>query len=472
MGWNQQIRNLKHRFENRRPSLSRLVLGTKIKNPLEHFDKPIYELASGIPIIKQTDSVTTTSTESAKVEEGAAFDSIVVEASDGSLHHAGDSGEESWSFSVAFAKWNSLRLGKSQDLEEEDDNHDNDDDEPQVPPTESIAMAMKVQNMNDSEDSWFSVHNVEETIEKINGDMAPWPWEELRPLLREGANHVVFFCHRRQHGDDETPVLHFARASIWLWKVCDKVIISDIDGTLTKSNARGVLGTIITQNYDMVTHSGVCDLLSKLAHSQMPLHTKALPESAPALPLSRTRVVYLTSRPIHLANKTREFLSGLVQTVEDNATGLPVGPLLGFGGNLAKVLSMEVLSKTSQAFKAGELETRIVRPFRRARECGFQEGEMTTQASKDCEIFVAAFGNNLNDVQAYHKTGMDLKKIFLIDKNSKIVTFDKETIDDTEPPRGEEGFPPHSWYKDRISTVFENGYFDEKLRAYLKVIDE
>jgi len=469
MGWNQQILNLKHRFENRRPSLSRLVLGTKIKNPVERFGESFYELAAGIPI-QRTDAVT--STESTKVEEGAAFDCIVVEASDGSLHHAGDSGEEFCSFSVAFAKWNSLRLGQSRSFDDDNGNDDDDNEVHDPPPPESITMAMKIQNMDESGDTWLRVHKAEEPIERIQGDMTPWPWEELCPLLREGANHVVFFCLRQQ--GDETPLLYFARASIWLWKVCDKVVISDIDGTLTKSNARGVLGTIITQNYDMVTHSGVCDLLSRLANSNATLYTKSLSESSPPLSLPKTRVVYLTSRPIHLANKTREFLSGLVQTAEGSVTGLPKGPLLGFGGNLAKVLSMEVLSKTTQAFKAGELETHIVGPFQRARECKceFQKGEITNETSKDCGIFVAAFGNNLNDVQAYHKIGMDLNKIFLIDKNSTIVTFDKEVIDDNGPPRGEEGFPPHSWYKDRISTIFDDGYFDKKLRTFLRVIDE
>jgi phosphatidate phosphatase PAH1 len=41
-------------------------------------------------------------------------------------------------------------------------------------------------------------------------------------------------------------------------------VVSDIDGTITKSNARGVIDTIFTENYQYC-HEGICNLLSNLA---------------------------------------------------------------------------------------------------------------------------------------------------------------------------------------------------------------
>lgn len=427
MGRGDRFRRLKHRFENRRPSLSRLRLGSQIRDPLEQLGASVYESIQGIPTNRNDSNIPTSETTTTTAEEGAAFDSIVVETSDGTLHHAGD--DDSYSFSVAFSRWNSLRLGESNEGE------DGDGDD-----VLATTMIMKLQIL-ETDEAWFGIHKADDGIYTEYYEKTPW--EELKPLLSEGANPVAFFCLFQN-------TIQFARANIWLWKACDRVVISDIDGTLTKSNARGVLGTILTQNYDRVAHEGVCDLLSRLANTQTS-------ETTPEAQIPTTRILYLTSRPIHLANKTRAFLSGLTQPTASESATLPQGPILGFGGNLAKVLSMEVLSKSSQAFKYEELERHVAGPFQRA-----------TELKVDCEtLFLAAFGNNLNDVQAYHKSGLELDKIFLIDKNSKIVTFQ---ADEKEPPLGEEGFSPHSWYNDRVSTVF-NGYCDTKLHSFLGVSD-
>lgn len=120
---------------------------------------------------------------------------------------------------------------------------------------------------------------------------------------------------------------------------------------------------------------------------------------------------------------------------------------------------MEVLSRTAQAFKAGELEKHIAGPFRRAHQQCFE-------SNQNRNLFVAAFGNNFNDVQAYHKIGIDLDRIFVIDKNSHIATFQK-TNESTIT--NEEGFPPHSWYRDRLSTISEEGYCDEKIFELLGI---
>ena len=436
-----RFRDIKQRFENRRKSLSRLVLGSPIEDPVNAFGTSSYNLLEGLAVLPSH----SLAANEERSNEGAAFDTIVVESSDGKLYHSGE-------FTVAFEKWNSLRLG---DASNDEKDNQNDHESNSV-----LSLVMKIQRPDGIGEAWFQLYDAEEKIQDLDQKMTD-SWEnDLKPFLKEGANPVVFCCLRKiVQNAKATTIVQYARASIWKWKITDKVAISDIDGTITKSNARGVLGTILTDQYEKVCHDGICHFLSKLAVSQPQIDQEDI--SSVASPPT-TRIVYLTSRPIHLANKTKSFLSGLSQPQNDNESiihGLPQGPLLGFGGNLAKVLSMEVLSKTAQAFKAGELEKHIAGPFRRAR---FAEG----QSDQNESVFVAAFGNNFNDVQAYHKIGVDLDRIFVIDKNSHIATFQK-TNDSTTT--NEEGFLPHSWYIDRLSTNLEDGYSNEKLYELLGI---
>lgn len=222
-----------------------------------------------------------------------------------------------------------------------------------------------------------------------------------------------------------------ANANIFLWKQSDSVVVSDIDGTITVSNARGILGTIITNQYTKVCHVGICNILSTLSSS--------------------SQIVYVTSRPIALVNQTRQFLSSLKQ---GNKT-LPDGPLLGFGGNLHQLLLMELVSKTTQKFKTGKLWQQIVQPFRRA-----------TNNDPDSPVFVAGFGNNFMDMQSYHAVGMDLDRIFKINKKSQIITFDKPNMTSPQSNSVELAFHPHQWYKDRIGTKYD-GYTDPRLISRL-----
>jgi len=487
-----------HFFENRRSRISRLVLGAQIDNPPAFFGSDSYELLGSVPIGTHRSSSDSKDALSASTEnEGAAFDAIVFEASDGTLHHAEDDAGNLCCFTVAFGG----RTGVRVDDEDGERESGGNDSGTATPPTSTIAL--KVQDIDGGGEAWFRLHEAGTSPESFENSEKPSkdkairqqtggnafrdPWTDLRRLLKEGTNHVTFCC-LHYHGSEKRKVtetsLRFARASIFLWKASDRVVISDIDGTLTRSNGRGVLGTILTDRYEAASHSGVCHLLSRLANSsssQTVTPSNELSSSAPT-----TRVVYLTSRPIRLAPLTRAFLSGLAQHTEQEQREpakffLPQGPLLGFGGSLSRVLAMELLSKTTQAFKAGELEKHVAGPLRRARK---HEQFESADKNNNNKMFVAAFGNNLNDIQAYHRIGINLDNIFLIDKNSRMVTFDK-TIprnnihhssttnnDDTRESNGEKVFPAHSWYKDRIGTVFENGYSDETLHSFLGMAGE
>jgi phosphatidate phosphatase PAH1 len=179
----------------------------------------------------------------------------------------------------------------------------------------------------------------------------------LKAFLKPGRNKMRYLLL------DDQRIIGVAHAYIFLWNYQDSVVVSDIDGTITKSNARGVLGTIVTKQYVRVCHVGICHLLSSLSSS--------------------SQIVYVTSRPLSLANQTRQFLSNLRQGNET----LPHGPLLGFEGKMSQLVVMELLSKTTQKFKSGKLWKQVVQPFRRA-----------TNDPKT-PFFVTGIGNTIMDVQ-------------------------------------------------------------------------
>lgn len=58
--------------------------------------------------------------------------------------------------------------------------------------------------------------------------LTPFAWPQRQLNLQEGANDVVFSVTTQYQGTCR------CRATIYLWKWDDKVVISDIDGTITK----------------------------------------------------------------------------------------------------------------------------------------------------------------------------------------------------------------------------------------------
>jgi hypothetical protein len=75
---------------------------------------------------------------------------------------------------------------------------------------------------------------------------------------------------------------------------------------------------------------------------------------------------------------------------------------------------------------------------------------------------------------AYHAIGMDLNRIFMIDKKSRIVNFEGTSSFERYGSDGDVGsdddgvftFPPQQWYKGRMGAKFD-GYTDPKLLSQL-----
>lgn len=259
-----------------------------------------------------------------------------------------------------------------------------------------------------------------------------------------------------------------ATAYVFLWSVHDTIIISDIDGTVTKSDVRGVIDTLLTENYGYV-HEGVCSLFTELVKYKKQ-RTRGGNEDNIGSNESQgeVRVLYLSSRPMRLINSTRKFLSLVSQQnqsidknvntpsncgsfiqsclgVDISCTGgsvvpatknkiieeegrssnLPPGPIFLHTGTLSKVLMTELVKKSTHEFKADLLARQVVLPF----VCA---GKKESGARP---LFLAGFGNKKTDLLAYEMVGMNSHHIYIIDKNSVLVStnsgieFEAENVD-------------------------------------------
>ncbi|XP_038313586.1 phosphatidate phosphatase LPIN3 isoform X2 [Canis lupus familiaris] len=195
---------------------------------------------------------------------------------------------------------------------------------------------------------------------------------QIRRLnLQEGANDVVFSVTTQYQGTCR------CRATIYLWKWDDKVVISDIDGTITKSDA---LGHILPQLGKDWTHQGITSLYHKIH-------------------LNGYKFLYCSARAIGMADLTK----GYLRWVSERGFGLPKGPILLSPSSLFSALHREVIEKKPEVFKIACLSDiqQLFLPNR--------------------QPFYAAFGNRPNDVTAYRQVGLPESRIFTVNPRGELI---------------------------------------------------
>ncbi|XP_028301629.1 phosphatidate phosphatase LPIN2 isoform X2 [Gouania willdenowi] len=193
--------------------------------------------------------------------------------------------------------------------------------------------------------------------------------EHLR--LREGANKVVFSVTTQYQGTCR------AEAAIYLWNWNDRVIISDIDGTITKSDA---LGHILPQFGKDWTHKGIAKLYHKIHQNGY-------------------KFLYCSARAIGMAAITKNYL----HWVNDRGTVLPKGPVLLAPSSFFSALHREVIEKKPEVFKVaclGDIRD-LFKPLR--------------------QPFYGAFGNRINDAFAYKQVGVPETKIFTVNPKGELI---------------------------------------------------
>lgn len=250
--------------------------------------------------------------------------------------------------------------------------------------------------------------------------------DQLKSLnLRKGANTITFSVTSSFSG------VATCTARIFLWDSSHKIVVSDIDGTITKSDALGHVFTMIGRDW---THSGVAKLYTDVARNGY-------------------RIMYLTSRAIGQADTTRDYLRGIVQSNYK----LPDGPVIMSPDRLMASLHREVILRKPEVFKMACLRD-IARlfgadPRQSQAQSGsawphvqqssldaangpgagkYQspgEGAATFTAGADPQgstsgvqatPFYAGFGNRITDALSYRSVNIPSSRIFTIDSNGEV----------------------------------------------------
>uniref|UniRef100_A0A3Q3AUH9 phosphatidate phosphatase n=1 Tax=Kryptolebias marmoratus TaxID=37003 RepID=A0A3Q3AUH9_KRYMA len=196
--------------------------------------------------------------------------------------------------------------------------------------------------------------------------------EQIASLkLRDGPNEVTFSITTQYQGTCR------CEGTIYLWNWDDKVIISDIDGTITKSD---VFGQILPQLGKDWTHRGIAKLYNSVHENGY-------------------KFLYCSARAIGMADMTR----GYLHWVNESGTLLPQGPLMLSPSSLFSAFHREIIEKKPEKFKI-ECLTDIKNLF-----------------YSNTHPFYAAFGNRENDVFAYKQVGVPVCRIFTVNPKGELI---------------------------------------------------
>ncbi|KAG8980538.1 hypothetical protein FRB90_007663, partial [Tulasnella sp. 427] len=194
--------------------------------------------------------------------------------------------------------------------------------------------------------------------------------DQLKALdLQKGANTITFAL--------ATTGTVACTAKIFVWEEGDRVVVSDIDGTITKSDALGHMFNLIGRDW---THLGVAKLYTDIARNGY-------------------KMMYLTSRAIGQADSTRDYLKGIKQ----NNYQLPEGPVIMSPDRLMASLHREVIMRKPEVFKMACLRD-IQRLF----------------GTQHKEPFYAGFGNRITDALSYRSVNVPSARIFTIDSSGEV----------------------------------------------------
>uniref|UniRef100_A0A673BW99 phosphatidate phosphatase n=1 Tax=Sphaeramia orbicularis TaxID=375764 RepID=A0A673BW99_9TELE len=196
--------------------------------------------------------------------------------------------------------------------------------------------------------------------------------EQLASLqLKEGPNDVVFSVTTQYQGTCR------CHGTIYLWNWDDKIVISDIDGTITRSDTLGHILPTLGKDW---THQGIARLYHKVSQNGY-------------------KFMYCSARAIGMADMTR----GYLHWVNERGTMLPMGPVLLSPSSLFSALHREVIEKKPEKFKI---------------EC---LSDIKNLFYPNTEPFYAAFGNRATDVYSYKEVGVPLNRIFTVNPKGELI---------------------------------------------------
>ena len=188
--------------------------------------------------------------------------------------------------------------------------------------------------------------------------------------LQPGVNDIEYSVTTQFQGTKK------CTSHIYLWRYDDKIIVSDIDGTITKSDVLGQILPIIGRDW---SQSGVAQLYTSI-------NTNGY------------KFLYLSARAIGQSKVTKDLLKSIKQEVHV----LPEGPLLLSPTSLVSAFHREVIEKKPEEFKIACLK------------------DIGSLFPSYTQPFYAGFGNKINDVYAYSAINIPPYRIFTINPKGEL----------------------------------------------------
>lgn len=278
--------------------------------------------------------------------------------------------------------WFSWRANEEKSSDEENDDIKKDKPRPRVHSSTSRKQ-LNLQEAQKEDENEVEKRERERKISEYNsGNESDFPKtnyrkvtrlssEQIKSLnLKEGANSVTFSVTTKYQGTA------MCTATIYMWNHSDKIVISDIDGTITKSDVLGQILPVVGQAW---AQSGVAHFFGKIQQNGY-------------------KVLYLSARAIGQAQQTRDYL----KSVKQDQLMLPDGPLLLSPESLIKAFHREVIEKKPEEFKIACLR------------------DIQSLFPTSRNPFYAGFGNKVNDVLSYRAVGISVSRIFTINHRGEV----------------------------------------------------
>lgn len=192
--------------------------------------------------------------------------------------------------------------------------------------------------------------------------------------LKEGVNILQY----RFKGNLDSEQMLEARVFYYRYNQKFKIIVSDIDGTITKSD---ILGHIMPFIYRDWSQKGIAEFYTNLVKNGY-------------------TIVYLTARNIGQAHKTLHYL----KSVNQKGVVLPEGPMITSPDTFYESIKREVIIKNPEIFKI-----KVLRQIKKV-----------FAGTSDYNPFYCGFGNKDTDAIAYAVVGISKKRIFTINPDGDI----------------------------------------------------
>ena len=155
-----------------------------------------------------------------------------------------------------------------------------------------------------------------------------------------------------------------------------KIVISDVDGTVTKEDVMGHVMYALHQDY---TQKGIVRMYNRIDENVYV-------------------ILYLTARAVGQMKDTRKYLEG----IEQEGMHMPKGPIICSPNRTFASLIREVVRRKPQEFKIPVLRS------------------ISDTFTLESSPFVGGFGNRPTDEQSYIQAGVDKTKIFIINTKGDI----------------------------------------------------